>query len=364
MMIWLIFAGMTMAVMAALLLPVLRMRADSGVARSAYDRAVFRDQLAELDRDVIRGTIGAAEAEAARNEISRRILQVPELKAAAVHRGFPIAALLGVLIVPAVAMGLYLWVGTPRLPDVPLAARLDNAVANGDLDAMVVKVERHMAEKPDDLRGWEVLASTYRKAGRYDDAAAAFANILRLSPKTPELLSNYGEMLYLANQGMVTAEAHRAFSDALALDPKFPMARYFAALALKQEGKQAEALAAFQSFLADSPADAPWRSRLEKEIAGINASPPALTDEQMSAGAAMSAGDQAQMIHGMVDGLEAKLKADGSDLAGWQKLIRARTVLGETDKAKAALASARAAFTDKPDAQAALDGLARELNLL
>ena len=43
---------------------------------SSHDLEVYRDQLAELDRDAARGLIGAAEAEEARAEIARRILKI------------------------------------------------------------------------------------------------------------------------------------------------------------------------------------------------------------------------------------------------------------------------------------------------
>ena len=83
----------------------------------------------------------------------------------------------------------------------------------------------------------------------------------------------------------------------------------------------------------------------------------------MAAGASMSAGGRDAMIRSMVDGLEAKLKDEGNNLEGWQRLIRARTVLGEPDKAKAALAAAKEVFRDKPEAVSVLDGLASELGI-
>ena len=330
--IWLILIAMTLAVMAALLVPVFARRGEA-MDRAGYDRAVFRDQLSELDRDMARGVIGVAEANAARNEISRRLLQaVPRnLK----HSSAPWVAALSVLMIPAVALPLYLQRGNPKFPDVPLAARLDGAIENQDFDAMIAKVERHLAGEPVDLQGWTVLAPAYRRLQRWNDAAAAFANIMRLGKATPETIASYGEMLVFANEGMVTAEANRAFSEALKLDPKLPKARYFHGLALKQEGKREEARAMFEQLLTDSPADASWRAALETEL----------------------------MIGGMVDGLEARLKTDGDDLEGWQRLIRSRIVLGEIDKARAALATARKQFRDKPDAISALAGLAKEVGI-
>ncbi len=347
MMIWLILIALTAAVMAGLLLPIFGHRIPPA-ERAEYDRAVFRDQLTELDRDVARGVIGTAEADAARNEISRRLLQAVSAKSGRKAGGQTrLIALIGVLLVPAVALPLYLQRGNPGLADVPLATRLETAIENQDIEAMIAKVEQHMAEKPDDVQGWLVLAPSYKRLQRWDDAVTAYANILRLSKATPEMMANYGEVMVFANQGMVTAEAHRAFTEALILDPNFPKARYFDGLALKQEAKRDEARAVFQALLADSPADAPWRGAVETELM------------DMDTGA-----DQQAMINSMVDGLDAKLKVNAGNLEGWLRLIRARSVQGEIGKAKAALAAARAQFKDQPSAIAELDGLAKELNLL
>ena len=333
-MIWLVLIAMTLAVMAALLLSVFGRRGEAVADRASYDRAVFRDQLRELDRDVARGAIGAAEAESARNEISRRLLQAVPATIAPPPRS-SLAAIFGVLMIPAVALPLYIQHGSPKLHDVPLAARLEDAIQNQDFDAMIAKVERHLAGAPDDVQGWIVLAPAYKRLQRWNDAAAAFANIMRLGNGTPEMMASYGEMLVLANEGLVTAEASRAFSEALKLDPKLPKARYFHAVALKQEGKREEARALFEQLLTESPADAPWRAAVETEL----------------------------MIGGMVDGLEARLKTDGGDLEEWQRLIRSRSVLGEREKARAALATARERFKDQPDPLAALTELAKEVGI-
>src|SRR6185436_7916158 len=112
-------------------------------------------------------------------------------------------------------------------------------------------------------------------------------------------------------------------------------ARFFYGLALKQEGKTGEALALWKGLLADAPSDAPWRGGLEREIAaltGVNA--PALTQQQMAAGEQMKSADRDRMIRSMVDGLELRLRTNGDDIEGWQRLIRARIVLGEMEKAR------------------------------
>ncbi len=345
-MIWLIFAIMTAAVLAALSMPLWRAGAEVAPGRGRHDRAVFRDQLAELERDRARGAIGAAEAEAARNEISRRLIEAarPQSQASTGRAGT--VGLIGATMVPFVAIALYLNSGMPRLADVPLAARLEKAVDNQDFVALVAKVERHLGQNPDDVKGWQVLAPAYKRERRWQDAADAYANIIRLSKPDAATIADYGEMLVFANEAMVTAEAARAFAAALQADAKNPKARFFAALALKQEGKSEEARQAFEALLAESPADAAFKPMVEAEL------------RDLAAG-----GDQQAMIRAMVDGLEERLKTDSSDLDGWQRLIRSRAVLKEMDKARAAYATARHHFSGEPEALAALDGLATELNI-
>jgi cytochrome c-type biogenesis protein CcmH len=143
MILWLIFAAMTATAMLAVLLP-LRRRAP---ARSGSDVAVYRDQLEEIDRDRAAGLVGAAEAEAARVEISRRLLAAaapPGRADAPVEAkwGRRAAALAGVVMLPLGSAGLYLALGSPGVPSEPLASRSAAAPATTSIEAMVAQVGR------------------------------------------------------------------------------------------------------------------------------------------------------------------------------------------------------------------------------
>jgi cytochrome c-type biogenesis protein CcmH len=360
---FLIFALLAAAVVLAVSWPVLKSR-TVGPTRATYDEAVFRDQLAELERDKARGLIGQAEAEAARNEIARRLLSVDRTQAVLATPSPARWTILAVAaFIPALSLALYLAVGAPGRPDLPLKERLDNAVANNDLVALMAKAEAHLALTPNDLQGWEILAPLYRGSERYADAAKAYANMLRLKGPDAGLYGDYGEMLVLANQGLVPKEATQAFAEALKRDPKSPKARFYAGLALKQDGKTADALALWQALLADTRPDDSWRRALEGQIASLSPGAPVLSEDQVAAGENMSAQDREKMIRGMVDGLEQRLKAMPADLEGWQRLIRARAVLGEMDKARAAYASAKAQFSADAEATAALAQSAKQLGI-
>lgn len=360
---FLIFALLAAAVILSVCWPVLKGR-TGGLNRAHYDEAVFRDQLKELERDKARGLIGQKEAEAARNEIARRLIAASSGKTASAAPGSGKWAIFAAAaFIPALSLALYLALGAPGQPDMPLKERLANAVANNDLLALMAKAEAHLAEKPDDIQGWEVLAPLYRGTERYADAAKAYANILRLKGPDAGLYADYGEMLVLANAGLVPKEATQAFAEALKLDAQSPKARFYAGLALKQDGRTAEALALWQALLADTKPDDSWRGALAAQIASLSPGAPVLSDEQVAATENMSPQDREKMIRGMVDGLEERLKSSPSDLEGWQRLIRARAVLGEMDKARGAYALAKEQFKSDDKATAALAQSAKQLGI-
>ncbi len=324
--------------------------------------SVYRDQLQALDRDLVSGSVPAAEADSLRVELSRRLIEAS--KQVGKGPNMPkVSPLLFALFIPLIAAPLYWHFGSPSMADTPLAPRIADAVANNDFAGMLAQVEKHLAEKPDDIEGWKVVATAYAKLGRYNEAADAYLKIAALGEATASILTSHGEMLILANDGVVSKLASQSIDQALAVDPTYPKARFFAAMALKQDGKTDEAKAAYEKLLADAPAGAPWRKAVESELASMAATPPALTDQQVKDGTAMPKADQSAMIASMVDGLEQKLSTNPDDLDGWLKLIRARMVLGEADKAKAALDKANAQFKDKPDALAQIKTLADETGL-
>ncbi len=324
---------------------------------------VYRQQLAELAQDVSLGKVPEAEASGIRAEIGRRLLAESASVALPATKSLsPLPSIFFALIVPVIAIPLYLVHGKPQSQDAPLDSRLENAIANNDLAAMVAQVEKRLGEKPGDAQGWTILAPIYSGMGRFADAAKSYDNLLRLEPRTADRYASLGEALTFAGEGIVSAEAARAFDQALKLDPQHSKSNFFMAITLKQEGRIQEARARFEKLLADAPSDAPWRSAVENQIASL-AKVPALTDGQMQQGAKMTPAGQNEMIASMVNGLEEKLSANGDNIEGWLRLIRARMVLGEAEKAKASLVKATDIFKSDPEKLASINALAEELKL-
>lgn len=361
--LWFVFALMTAAAVFAVLWPLGRHTHRAG----GSEIVVYRDQLAEVDRDRQLDRIGPREAEAARIEISRRLLAAADSPRAAAKPGAKApawvrraAAVVALVALPAGAVALYLHIGSPDLPSQPLADRFDNTPQHRSIAAMVEEVQKHLQTHPDDGRGWEVLAPIYLRLGRYDEAVRARQKALDLLGETAQRQADLGEALVAQAQGIVTVDAGKAFKRAAALDPHNLKARFYLGLGAEQDGRPAEAAKVWRSLLAEAPKDAPWakfvRAALERVDPGARtasaapaAGSPGPTAAQVQAAAAMTPAQRQAMIHGMVARLAQRLKADGSDLDGWLRLIRAYMVLGERDKARSAAADARKAFAGDPD---------------
>ena len=371
--IWIIFALLTGLAVLAVLWPLSRAPATTD-AREA-DVAFYQAQTAEIERDVSRGVIGSDEAATARNEAARRLVAAQGRAMPDVAGASPWAtravALATLVLVPAAALGLYWQVGAPGIPDDPLQARLDAPASSMDLPTAIAKIEQHMAEHPDEAKGWQVLAPIYSRLSRFDDAARAYRNVIRLEGPSADRWGALGEAEVFAKGGTVDDDAKAAFTQAVALDPVAPRANFYLGLSAQQDGDKAKAKAIWTKLLADSPPDAGWVPTVKSHLAEIDGAPPASPGAApgMPSGpaaaqvAAMAPDKQQAFIRRMVDGLADRLKSNGNDIDGWLRLVRAYRVLQEPDKAKVALGDAKRNFAGDTAATKRLDDLAQELGL-
>jgi cytochrome c-type biogenesis protein CcmH len=369
-MLWVVFAFMTGAAVLAVLWPLGRRPAS--VEGAAVDRAFYDAELASIARDRETGLISETEAEAARTEAARRLLAAVPLSASpktTSRTSIRVAAVSGVLFVPLIALGLYAGLGSPDYPDQPLEARLKAPPGQMDVQLAVAKIEKHLAENPDDAQGWQLLAPVYMRLGRPTDGANAFRNLIRLQGPSAPRLGAYGEALVYAANGQVTVEAREIFERAVAADPSFTQARFFLALAAEQDGANDKAIKAYQDLVAETP-DAPWAPMVRERIAALGGSVsaaepkmPAPSEAGAAAVANLAPEQRDAAIRSMVENLSARLSSQGGDVESWSRLVRAYTVLREPEKAQRALVDGRKALASDAAALQQLETLARELGL-
>jgi cytochrome c-type biogenesis protein CcmH len=259
------FFAMTVLAVALLMGPLILRRRAAG-SRDAYSLAVYRDQLAEIERDVARGVLDPGDAEAAKTEIARRILALTPETVHATPSHAPLAfAITAIIVAPLAAWLLYWDLGSPGLPDEP-----HDAVAASphlDIATALKQLEAHLADHPDDLKGWLLLARTDVDLGRYIDAAEAYRHAAELSNQRPVIVGDWGEAQVMAAGGTVTPEAVQAFKIALADPEAAPRSRFYLALADFQAGDTKKALQEWVDLEAASPDDAAWLPMLRKRIA-------------------------------------------------------------------------------------------------
>lgn len=363
-------AALSVALAAAFLIALPLFAAERAPSSAGTnDAEVYRDQLAELDRDQAAGLVGKEEAGQARAEIARRLIAASEAGPARSHKlggmGVAFLAVFLCVFLPAAAAAIYLRTGIPDAPDLPLQARL--ADPDPDINILIAKTEAHLAAKPDDGRGWELLAPIYMRQMRGEDAANAYRKAILLLGPDAVRYGSLGEALVAAATGKIGKDAREAFQDALKLDPADPRARFYLALASAEDGKFDDALAQLAALRKDSAPDAPWLNVIAVQAAQITAArdqaakAPGNPDAaDIEAAQGLNETDRMQMIRTMVDGLDARLTDDPNNHEGWLRLVRSYGVLGEPEKASAALTRALKAFPAETDEGKALLALAKE----
>ncbi len=379
------------------LILALAARSGAGMGGGAEDLAVYRDQMAELERDLGRGVIAPGEAEQARTEIARRILAADRaLGAMAPTATAPKSATWALVGAMVVLVGIggplgYAWLGAPGYPDLGIAERrrvaeaaraerLPQAQAEArvlalrapppapspEFAALIAQLREAVAARPDDLQGLALLARNEAALGNFGAAVVAQRHIIAVIGEAAraEDFSALADLMVLATGGYVSPEAEAAADAALARDPRNGAARYFKGLADAQTGRYDRAFATWAELLAEGPEDAGWIAPIEAQIgtlaamAGVAYTPPAPTTGPSAADVAaageMTEAERQEMIRTMVEGLAERLASAGGPAADWARLIGALAVLGQTDRARAIWAEAQTVFADQPADIAAL----------
>lgn len=293
------------------------------------------------------------------------------------------AILIAAFLLLAGAIGYAIWRDSANNAAAPAPA------AAASPDAQLAAIEERTRREPQSADAWMALGAARFDLGDYPGAAAAYEKSVAIAPESAGLWSALGEARVMASpRDPMPPAAAEAFDKAIALNPKDPRARYFMAVKKDIAGDHKGAIDEWFALLADTPQGAPWEADLRRTIEQVGAinkidvaarlaatQPRALKADEMpvaaraipgpsradmEAASQLPKGQQDAMIAGMVDGLEAKLKANPADVDRWIMLMRSRMTLGETAKAAQALKDALAA---NPGAAQRLNAQARMLGV-
>lgn len=235
--------------------------------RREAELALYREQAAELARERAAGRLDAGAHRDALREVQRRALAVPEADPGdAVPPPVP-PALWGVLaLVPAAALGLYLWHGLPGVPSAPLSARREASAREEDLLATLRARLATLDPAGEAARqGWVLLGNAERSRGRPDAVAEAWGRAL--AARFDAALA--GELAEVELDRGGTDAAAALLARALAAAPADPRLRFLAGLAEARAGRPEGARVAWRALLGEAPEGAPWRAVVERALAGL-----------------------------------------------------------------------------------------------
>lgn len=412
---WILAALVALSVAALLGLALLRHRDRGAEPAAAYDLRVYRAQLAEVDRDMARGVVSAEDGERLRTEIARRILTADaQIKAAAsgedqpkqLSRGMVAVMVAGLLLGSA---GLYAQLGSAGYGDLPLQMRIAAAEARAkdrpsqqeaeadlapipkpavspDYENLVSQLRSTMEKRPDDPRGFQLLAEHEANLGNFKDAYEAKQRYIDLQSGDVDATDymQLAEMKVLAAGGYVSPEVEQILRRVLFLEGDNGMARYYFGLLMGQIGRPDQGFNVWADTLKRGPEGAPWIRRIQAQIpdmavlAGVNYTPitpapaPQITApfagtgpsaDDVEAAEDMAPEDRMAMIQGMVQQLSDRLATEGGAAQEWARLIASLGVLGQKDRAAAILSEARGQFAEDPNALALLTAAAKSAGL-
>ncbi|MGO4907769.1 c-type cytochrome biogenesis protein CcmI [Pseudorhodobacter sp. W20_MBD10_FR17] len=379
-------AGTIALVVAFILVRALR-RADNNEAAD-FDQQVYRDQLAEIERDQARGVIVADEAKRLRSEVARRLLAADRAESPTdAAKSGPTSVLVWGVIAVVLATGFagYGYLGQLGYGDLPLKARIavaeehrtsrpDQAALEAALPprpmleaidpaflTLVEKLRAAVENRPDDLQGQQLLARNEANVGNLTAAYKAQEKVIAIKGKDAsdaDILMQATLMVQAAD-GQVSPQAEALLNSVLDRDANNDTALFFTGIVNMQVGRYDLAFRYWKHLMDVAPKDSPWmpevRSRIEAlaEVAGVRyelPDAPAMPGlkgpnaADVAAAQDMSPEDRQAMIRNMVEGLNDRLASDGGSAEEWARLIVALSNLGEKDRAIAIYAEAQKKF--------------------
>ena len=315
---WIAAGLLTALVLALLCRPLLHRREATGASRKALNAAIYRDQMAELERDLQSGVLSRDDYAVARDELERRVLEDVAADDAPTdtRRRLPRSAVGLAVLLPAAAVGLYFVLGTPAALDPARVAGTEQAPSQADIEKMVAALAAKLDKEPNNPQGWVMLGRSYKALGRFDDAARAFDKAGPAMESEPELMLEVAELSAEINQGKIEGKGLELLRQVLKDQPDNPQALVLAGTDAYFRQNYADAVRHWERVLAQVAPDSQDAQNLSagidkaRSLMGGGKPTPTPDKPQAKAAAPAAAGTQVTGRVDLAPALKAKAAPD------------------------------------------------------
>ena len=262
---WLAAGLLLLIALSFLLIPVLRgRRAQREEDRTALNVALYQERVAELQAQRQEGVLTAEQFETGRAEAARELLAdtegVAPGRVSSLGKAIP---LLAAVLVPVLGLSLYLHFGSSD--KVELTREFSQPPQS--LEEMVARLERAAAAQPDSAEGLYFLGRAYMAQNRPADAARVFERAANLAGRQPELLGQWAQAQYFADDKKWSDKIQALTDEALKADPKEVTSLGLLGIAAFEDQRFQEAIGYWQRLMNELPEGDASRAALEGGIA-------------------------------------------------------------------------------------------------
>ncbi|OYY21676.1 MAG: c-type cytochrome biogenesis protein CcmI [Polynucleobacter sp. 24-46-87] len=289
-------------VLVLLLRPLFFPERESATSRRQMNAAIYREELDKLDADRLAGRVDGDSYEQTHAEMRQRLFQDTDEADDLAVLGSTKKTIIGLcLFVVLLSSGFYFYLGdASRIAE----KSTEKPMTQESVEKMIVEFAAKMEKDPDNLKGWAMLARSYRILGRNAEAANAYVRAGSFIDSDPQLLADYADVLAANANGNFAGKPQQLINKALALDPNNLLALWLSGTAAFNVQNYKAAVQSWEKIAIQLPPDTDEARAIASSIAearnkgGIApASAPVISNQGVSGRV------------GILSALESKVKA-------------------------------------------------------
>ena len=274
-------------VLVLLLRPLFFPAKESATSRRQMNAAIYREELDKLEADRLAGTVDSYSYEQTHAEMRQRLFQDTDEADDFAVLGSPKKTIIGIcLFVVILSAGFYFYLGDAA----QIAQKsTERPMTQESVEKMVDEFAAKMDKEPDNLKGWAMLARSYRILGRNTEAANAYARAGSFIDSDPQLLADYADVLAANANGNFAGKPQQLINKALAQDPNNLLALWLSGTAAFNVQNYKAAVQSWEKLAKQLPGESDEARAIAASIAearskgGLaSASAPAISNQGVS----------------------------------------------------------------------------------